>query len=621
MRLLETSSADIPRMREFIGPQIPPYAILSHTWEDEEVTMQQLIAGTADLGGLQAKAGFRKIHRTCEVARTRDRLEYVWVDTCCIDKTSSAELTEAINSMFAWYRDAEVCYVFLADLEPGSDEDLEVALPRCRWFTRGWTLQELIAPREVVFFDKRWNNRGTKKHLTGLLNSITGIPEGLLSQDAELCDFPVARRMSWAARRQTTRVEDMAYCLLGIFDVSMPFIYGDGMKVFQRLQTKIIETTLDLSILAWTDARDSCPPFSGVLAESPSQFSQCGNIELGHGDSAYVNFAITASGIVTDASLIHHDYQLMKHNYERDKTNPEYHRSCACHEVDARFPVVLNLFCDLHGKTLGIGLRKIGGGLYARYKPNTVLTLGRPPERCPLARYSKRLVETLTLVMKLPRPALCGSRGLDPAVRNRISVLRVDWGPLVILDFRVRPQSHWDIHDGVFFNCNAPTIGWGAWFVRAELPQDRNSLYVAGSVHFFLACFDWRGQPIVCMADLDKVDSAKTVLLESQLNQLKFEMNRQAYTMVRSVLADQLRESRGSPTMQCDFGATEVKVTSSVSKESRPDLCVNPVLVLNIENKVAATPEIEYRESRARIQGYEETCGTVPGIQLTSGRL
>jgi hypothetical protein len=591
MRLLETSSADIPGMREFTGSQIPPYAILSHTWEHDEVTLQQLIAGAADLGPLQAKAGFRKIHRTCELARMRDGLEYAWVDTCCIDKTSSAELAEAINSMFAWYRDAEVCYVFLADLEPGSDEDLEVALPKCRWFTRGWTLQELIAPREVVFFDKEWNYRGTKKQLTGLLNSITGIPEGILCQDAALCQFPVARRLSWAARRQTTRVEDMAYCLLGIFDVNMPFIYGEGMKAFQRLQVKIVETTLDLSILAWTDDRASAPLFSGVLAESPSQFSRCGNIDLGHGDSAYVNFSITARGILTDASLIHHDYQLMKHNHERDRANLEDHQSCTCHEAD-RFPVVLNLFCDLHGKTLGICLRKIGGGLYARYKPNTVLTLGRPSERCPLWRYSERVVETLTLLMRLPRPPHL-NLGLDPAVRNRVSVLRVNWGPLVILDLRMKPQSHWDIQDGVFFNCNAPTLGWGAMFVRAKvMPHDKSSLYVSRSVHFFLACFDWMGQPIVCMADLDRVDSIRTVLLESQLKQLKFEASRQAHTMVRSVLADQLRESRGPSLTGWDFetsgqgelGMAGVKVTSTISKESRPDLCVNPVLVLNIES-------------------------------------
>jgi hypothetical protein len=150
MRLLETAPSPIPKLREFIGSQSPPYAILSHTWEDDEVTLQQLLAGTANPSPLQPKAGFHKIQQTCALAQTH-KLEYAWVDTCCIDKTSSAELTEAINSMFAWYRDAAVCFVFLGDLRPGA---LMHTLPKCRWFTRGWTLQEIIAPGEVLFFDK-----------------------------------------------------------------------------------------------------------------------------------------------------------------------------------------------------------------------------------------------------------------------------------------------------------------------------------------------------------------------------------------------------------------------------------------------------------------------------------
>ena len=155
MRLLETSPSSIPKLREFIGSHISPYAILSHTWEDDEVTLQQLTAaGTIDPSPLQSKAGFHKIQQTCALAHAQGKLEYAWVDTCCIDKTSSAELTEAINSMFAWYRDAEVCYVFLSDLQPGAAGDLQYTLPKCRWFTRGWTLQEMIAPKEVLFFDR-----------------------------------------------------------------------------------------------------------------------------------------------------------------------------------------------------------------------------------------------------------------------------------------------------------------------------------------------------------------------------------------------------------------------------------------------------------------------------------
>ena len=146
MRLINTKN--VPELNEFIGDSssIPQYAILSHTWGDEEVTLQRL----SDPACAQKK-GFRKIQQTCALA-AKNGFDFAWVDTCCIDKRASAELSEAINSMFRWYQDAAVCYVFLADLDPGAS--LEGSLPHCRWFTRGWTLQELIAPREVLFYDR-----------------------------------------------------------------------------------------------------------------------------------------------------------------------------------------------------------------------------------------------------------------------------------------------------------------------------------------------------------------------------------------------------------------------------------------------------------------------------------
>jgi len=147
MRLLCTKN--VPELKEFIGDtsSIPRYAILSHTWEDEEVSLQQM----NDPATCAQKKGFRKIQHTCALA-AQNGFDYAWVDTCCVDKRASAELSEAINSMFRWYQNATVCYVFLADLEPGAD--LDASLPGCRWFTRGWTLQELIAPREVLFYDR-----------------------------------------------------------------------------------------------------------------------------------------------------------------------------------------------------------------------------------------------------------------------------------------------------------------------------------------------------------------------------------------------------------------------------------------------------------------------------------
>ncbi|KAK4651983.1 hypothetical protein QC762_0098320 [Podospora pseudocomata] len=191
---------------------------------------------TNDVKSLQQKKpGYDKIRQTIRLAHLNG-LKHAWVDTCCINKDSSAELSESINSMYAWYAAAKVCFVYLSDLDPAAaDENLEQALPRCRWFKRGWTLQELIAPRHVIFYDRDWNERGTKDSLSSLLSKITTIPEELLRGDKRLDHYAVGRRMSWASMRKTTRREDEAYCLLGIFNVNMPLLYGEGEAAFFRL--------------------------------------------------------------------------------------------------------------------------------------------------------------------------------------------------------------------------------------------------------------------------------------------------------------------------------------------------------------------------------------------------
>src|SRR3569833_1388030 len=133
-------------LEDFIGSNVPPYAILSHTWEADEVSFQDW--GQSDT---PSKKGYQKILMTCVLARQRTDVKYAWVDTCCIDKSSSSELTEAINSMFGWYKNSAVCFAYLSDLEPAAEVG---DLRQCRWFTRGWTLQELIAPKHVVFFNR-----------------------------------------------------------------------------------------------------------------------------------------------------------------------------------------------------------------------------------------------------------------------------------------------------------------------------------------------------------------------------------------------------------------------------------------------------------------------------------
>jgi len=242
MRLLQLKDDGEFTLTEFIGKNIPPYAVLSHTWglNSEEVSLKDLIDGTG-----KSKSGYKKIH-FCGKQAANDGFQYIWVDTCCVDKSSSADLTEAINSMFRWYQDAAKCYVHLSDVSiDGSVWDKKKAFEHSRWFTRGWTLQELLAPASVDFFSLEGERLGDKSSLVQEIHKITGISVQAL-QGAPLSQFSVEERMSWAATRNTTRGEDAAYSMLGIFDISMPLIYGEGWKkATHRLQKKIMKSLTD----------------------------------------------------------------------------------------------------------------------------------------------------------------------------------------------------------------------------------------------------------------------------------------------------------------------------------------------------------------------------------------
>ncbi|RDL35829.1 uncharacterized protein BP5553_06441 [Venustampulla echinocandica] len=265
MRLLNTTSF---RVQDFSADSVPSYAILSHRWEHEEVSFQDLSEGRGP-----KMAGYSKITGCCTQA-VRDGWEWVWVDSCCIDKTSSSELSEAINSMFKYYSDAKVCYVYLSDV-PSADLDLDNlywAFSNSKWFGRGWTLQELLAPAAVIFFDEGWTDLGSRNSMQKLLSMITGIQDFAGFKSAS-----VAQKMSWAAKRQTSRPEDLAYCLMGLFGIHMPIIYGEGNKAFIRLQREIINISDDESIFAWTNGDCSL----GLLATSPSAFENCGDVVVG----------------------------------------------------------------------------------------------------------------------------------------------------------------------------------------------------------------------------------------------------------------------------------------------------------------------------------------------------
>ncbi|KAH8593057.1 heterokaryon incompatibility protein-domain-containing protein [Bisporella sp. PMI_857] len=269
MRLLHTTNH---KLEEFGAHELPLYAILSHTWEGNEITFQD-IEGANVINDERCK----KVRNTCTVAADHG-FDYVWIDTCCIDKTSSAELSEAINSMYRWYQESGVCYAYLADVLSTADDHQSMARSseflNSKWFTRGWTLQELIAPSIVIFFDQKWREIGTKSSLRQPISKITGIPDSILLGDDDLECASVAQRMSWASGRKTTRVEDRAYCLMGIFCVNMPLLYGEGERAFIRLQEEIIKVSDDRSLFAWESSDSS----GGLLATSPAAFSNSSKI-------------------------------------------------------------------------------------------------------------------------------------------------------------------------------------------------------------------------------------------------------------------------------------------------------------------------------------------------------
>jgi hypothetical protein len=317
MRLINTQTIELEDFTDKPKSR-PDYAILSHTWGSDEVLFADMVNGTA-----RQKTSFTKLQYTCTQAQ-KDGYVYAWVDTCCIDKSSSAELSEAINSMFEWYRDSKVCYSYLEDvtaedmanlqfpdedhLTPNEERDFhQTPFARSRWFTRGWTLQELIGPTNVEFYGRDWSYLGSSGELLEAIVLITGIDPAMLSSDASikskyLQGFSVAEKISWAAKRQTTRIEDEAYSLMGIFSVNMPLLYGEGSAAFVRLQEEIIKNSSDQSIFAWmSTSRDDDRL---LLAPSTSCFEHAKSVIRCSGDSIVEPFAMTNAGLSIRIPLV-----------------------------------------------------------------------------------------------------------------------------------------------------------------------------------------------------------------------------------------------------------------------------------------------------------------------------
>lgn len=305
MWLLSTDRAEL---HQFISPEDIPngYAILSHVWGSNEQSYQ-------DTQSLQARAvasgtnprdlSSAKVRQACILAQ-KDGYDWLWDDTCCIDKTNSTDVSESINSMYAYYERAEVCYVYLHDVPKKSNQrhsaDITLDIARMaafrasQWHVRGWTLQELLAPPHVLFLDEEWELLGSKADLANVIEEVTNIPVAVLTMEVALESIGIAKRMSWAAGRRTTRPEDQAYCLLGIFSIRMPAIYGEGGHAFLRLQEEIMKHHLDTMLFAWGKcwnySKEAAAFADGLaedhletdesylLARTPSAFRYCGDI-------------------------------------------------------------------------------------------------------------------------------------------------------------------------------------------------------------------------------------------------------------------------------------------------------------------------------------------------------
>ncbi|KAI1264579.1 HET-domain-containing protein [Xylariaceae sp. FL1019] len=273
MRLLHTATLELETFNTTVKPGA--YAIVSHTWGEDEVVFEDV--QTRPINEWRKKAGAAKILEAAKIA-AKSKISFIWIDTCCIDKSSSSELSESINSMYQWYMNSHICYVYLSDVLL-KESDLPrtgiVPFKESRWFRRGWTgklklhiprdhpytcflvssfrplillqLQELIAPSHELFFDKSWSQMGTRNELANEIHLVTTIDTEILAHRNRYYDRwkrTVHTRMVWASRRETTRAEDMAYSLMGIFDVNMPLLYGEGgQRAFERLQVEIIKRT------------------------------------------------------------------------------------------------------------------------------------------------------------------------------------------------------------------------------------------------------------------------------------------------------------------------------------------------------------------------------------------
>lgn len=292
-----------PDKEELRHQQRIPYVIISHVWRKKEVIYEDMV----QFNKLEASKSWEKPESAAKIVGAcktvlryyNKKVEHLWLDTVCIDKKDPTELSMSINSMYRWYKEAEVCFAYLDDYPT-----MEVPIfTQSKWFTRGWTLQELVAPRKVIFFDKDWKEIGDKLSLQTSLTRQTKIGGKYLLHLHDVSHASVSQRMSWFSGRITTVSEDTAYSLLGLFGVNMPLLYGEGKeRAFRRLQEEIMKYSDDHSLFAWkTENRPKHR--SGLFAGSPDCFQGTGDYE--HKPNRYNNkpFQMTNKGISIDLYL------------------------------------------------------------------------------------------------------------------------------------------------------------------------------------------------------------------------------------------------------------------------------------------------------------------------------
>ncbi|TRX87731.1 hypothetical protein FHL15_011381 [Xylaria flabelliformis] len=307
MHLLDTTTYEL-RSGSQITFRQEGYAVLSHRWVGQEITYDQLkdeIEGLRLNTALARTPQLDKIRRATETARNLG-IKWIWIDSCCINRANAIEETESINSMLKWYSDAKICITYLDDVQ-NHEHYGEALSPKCLgslerdspsiWFSRGWTLQELLSPQDIRFYDKDWNFIGTKMTLAGVLEEITGIDKCYLTREKHFETACITTKMSWMAGRTTTRVEDIAYSMLGILNINMTTQYGEGLRAFNRLQQALLSTSGDESHFSWKmpDRNTRSRFIYGVdqyivweadewslLGPSPDWFKDSGNMTAEH---------------------------------------------------------------------------------------------------------------------------------------------------------------------------------------------------------------------------------------------------------------------------------------------------------------------------------------------------